>query len=61
MQVGDLVKVVNYGPLWAAHVGLIVEYRAEVHEASGVYHRVLIANMIKHFNERFLEVINESR
>ena len=57
MQVGDLVKVVDYGPLWADHVGLIVEYEAEVHEASGVYHRVLIANMIKHFNEKHLEVV----
>jgi len=59
VQVGDLVKVVDYGPVWVGHVGLIVEHRAEVHEASGVYHRVLIANMIKYFNEKFLEVIND--
>mgnify|MGYP003657005075 FL=1 len=58
MKVGDLVRVVDYGA-WTGYVGLIVEHRAEVHEASGVYHRVMVANMIKHFNERHLEVIND--
>jgi len=58
MKVGSLVRITNYGA-WTGYVGLIVEYRAEVHEASGVYHRVMVANMIKHFNERHLEVIND--
>tara|TARA_Y100000296_G_scaffold11620_1_gene13453 strand:- start:347 stop:523 length:177 start_codon:yes stop_codon:yes gene_type:complete len=58
MKVGSLVRVVDYGA-WTGYVGLIVEHRAEVHEASGVYHRVMVANMIKHFNERHLEVIND--
>ena len=58
MKVGSLVRITNYGA-WTGYVGLIVECRAEVHEASGVYHRVMVANMIKHFNERHLEVIND--
>ena len=60
MKVGSLVRIADYGA-WTGYVGLIVEYRAEVHEASGVYHRVLVANTIMHFNERYLEAINESQ
>ena len=58
MKVGSLVRIADYGA-WTGYVGLIVEYRAEVHEASGVYHRVMVDNIIKHFHERNLEVLND--
>ena len=64
MKLGDLVRIIQGGKLvspWLGERGIVIDEYEHRQCPQGGWFTVMISGELRHFNEGYLKVINESR